>query len=130
MISREEAKEIYIREELNFLKSQPINKDRKEEAMRVLIDNNLFNEAVEEYTKEAQEYSVEVINPLIKRIVEVLENYSKEEAINLAEELKEKDKNFLIRGVALEDFFKTEKGSRLDEGERINVALKLGALEI
>ena len=36
-------------EELNFLKSQPVDKDIKEEAVKVLIDNGLFDEAVEEF---------------------------------------------------------------------------------
>ena len=130
MISKEEAKEIYIREELNFLKSQPVDKDIKEEAVKVLIDNGLFDEAVEECTRVIQKYSVEVISPLIERIVKILENYNKEEVMSLVKELKEKDKNFIVRGIALENFFKTEKGLKMNESEKINIALKLGALEI
>lgn len=130
MISKEEAKEIYIREELNFLKSNIVNKELKEEAMKTLIDNNLFDEAVEEYTKLTQEYSVKIINPLIERIVRVLENYNKEEVLSIIEELKEKDKKFIIREMALEDFFKTEKGSRMDENEKISLVLRVGALSI
>lgn len=128
MLSKEEAKEAYIREELNFLKGDSVNEDIKEEAMKILIDNALLDEAVKEYTELAQKYSVEVINPLFNRTVNFLKYHNKEEALSLFEELREKDKRFLIRGVALEDFFETEKGSRLSESDKIDMALKLGAL--
>ena len=74
MISKEEAKEIYIREELNFLKGDTVDKDLENEAISTLIDNDLFDEATEEFTEVAQEYSTEVITPLCKKLFHILKN--------------------------------------------------------
>ena len=132
MISKE-AKEIYVREEINFLKGAAVNEDLKDSAMATLIDNNLFNEATEDYIKEVQEYSKEVITPLCKKLFHILKNkgnlkiQEKEEVDKLIEDLKEKDKNFLIRSLVLEDFFKLVD---LSEPEKIDIALKVGALEL
>ena len=132
MISKE-AKEIYVREEINFLKGATVNEDLKDSAMAILIDNNLFNEATEDYVKEVQEYSKEVITPLCKKLFHILKNkgnlkiQEKEEVDKLIEDLKEKDKNFLIRSLVLEDFFKL---ADLSESEKIDIALKVGALEL
>lgn len=133
MISKEEAKEIYIREELNFLKGDTVDKDLENEAISTLIDDNLFNEATEDYVKEVQEYSKEVITPLCKKLFHILKNkgnlkiQEKEEVDKLIEDLKEKDKNFLIRSLVLEDFFKL---INLSESEKIDIALKVGALKL
>ena len=132
MISKE-AKEIYVREEINFLKGATVNEDLKDSAMAILIDNNLFNEATEDYVKEVQEYSKEVITPLCKKLFHILKNkgnlkiQEKEEVDKLIEDLKEKDKNFLIRSLVLEDFFKL---ADLSESEKIDIALKVGVLEL
>lgn len=132
MISKE-AKEIYVREEVNFLKGAAVNEDLKDSAMATLMDNNLFNEATEDYVKEVQEYSKEVITPLCKKLFHILKNkgnlkiQEKEEVDKLVEDLKEKDKNFLIRSLVLEDFFKL---TDLSEPEKIDIALKVGALEL
>ena len=132
MISKE-AKEIYVREEINFLKGAAVNEDLKDSAMATLMDNNLFNEATEDYVKEVQEYSKEVITPLCKKLFHILKNkgnlkiQEKEEVDKLIEDLKEKDKNFLIRSLVLEDFFKL---ADLSEPEKIDIALKVGALEL
>ncbi len=132
MISKE-AKEIYVREEINFLKGAAVNEDLKDSAMAILMDNNLFNEATEDYVKEVQEYSKEVITPLCKKLFHILKNkgnlkiQEKEEVDKLIEDLKEKDKNFLIRSLVLEDFFKL---ADLSEPEKIDIALKVGALEL
>ena len=132
MISKE-AKEIYVREEINFLKGTTVNEDLKESAMATLMDNNLFNEATEDYIKKVQEYSKEVIIPLCKKLFHILKNkgnlkiQEKEEVDKLIEDLKEKDKNFLIRSLVLEDFFKL---ADLSESEKIDIALKVGALEL
>ena len=132
MISKE-AKEIYVREEINFLKGATVIEDLKDSAMAILIDNNLFNEATEDYVKEVQEYSKEVITPLCKKLFHILKNkgnlkiQEKEEVDKLIEDLKEKDKNFLIRSLVLEDFFKL---ADLSESEKIDIALKVGALEL
>ena len=132
MISKE-AKEIYVREEVNFLKGAAVNEDLKDSAMATLMDNNLFNEATEDYVKEVQEYSKEVITPLCKKLFHILKNKGnlkkkkKEEVDKLVEDLKEKDKNFLIRSLVLEDFFKL---TDLSEPEKIDIALKVGALEL
>ena len=132
MISKE-AKEIYVREEINFLKGAAVNEDLKDSAMATLMDNNLFNEATEDYVKEVQEYSKEVITPLCKKLFHILKNkgnlkiQEKEEVDKLIEDLKEKDKNFLIRSLVLEDFFKL---ADLSEPEKIDMALKVGALEL
>lgn len=132
MISKE-AKEIYVREEINFLKGAAVNEDLKDSAMATLMDNNLFNEATEDYVKEVQEYSKEVITPLCKKLFHILKNkgnlkiQEKEEVDKLIEDLKEKDKNFLIRSLVLEDFFKL---ADLSESEKIDIALKVGALEL
>ena len=132
MISKE-AKEIYVREEINFLKGAAVNEDLKDIVMATLIDNNLFNEATEDYIKEVQEYSKEVIIPLCKKLFHILKNkgnlkiQEKEEVDKLIEDLKEKDKNFLIRSLVLEDFFKL---GDLSEPEKIDIALKVGALEL
>ena len=132
MISKE-AKEIYVREEINFLKGATVNEDLKDNAMATLMDNNLFNEATEDYVKEVQEYSKEVITPLCKKLFHILKNkgnlkiQEKEEVDKLIEDLKEKDKKFLIRSLVLEDFFKL---ADLSESEKIDIALKVGALEL
>ena len=132
MISKE-AKEIYVREEINFLKGTTVNEDLKDSSMATLMDNNLFNEATEDYIKKVQEYSKEVIIPLCKKLFHILKNkgnlkiQEKEEVDKLIEDLKEKDKNFLIRSLVLEDFFKLVD---LSEPEKIDIALKVGALEL
>ena len=132
MISKE-AKEIYVREEINFLKGTTVNEDLKDSSMATLMDNNLFNEATEDYIKKVQEYSKEVIIPLCKKLFHILKNkgnlkiQEKEEVDRLIEDLKEKDKNFLIRSLVLEDFFKLVD---LSEPEKIDIALKVGALEL
>jgi hypothetical protein len=133
MISKEEAKEIYIREELNFLKGDIVDKDLENEAISTLIDNDMFDEATEEFTKVAQEYSTEVISPLCKKLSYILENkgnlkiQEKEEIDKLVEDLRDKDKNFLIRSLVLENFFNS---SKLSEAEKVDTALKVGALKL
>ena len=132
MISKEEAKEIYIREELNFLKGEPVNKALENEATNILIDSDLLDEATEEFTKLAQDYSKETISPICKKLSHILESkgnlkiQEKEEVDRLIEELKEKDKNLLMRSLVLEDFFNSHD---LSEPEKIDIALKVGALK-
>lgn len=58
-----------------------------------------------------------------------LKETEKEEVETLYRFFKENDNNFSIRAVILEDFFNSEEGSKLSEEAKIEVALKVGALD-
>lgn len=78
---------------------------------------------------------MEVIKPQYDKLISILQRkgHLKETEIKEVEELakflKEKDDNFAIRSVILEDFFKSEDGLKLSEEAKIEIALKLGALD-
>lgn len=76
----------------------------------------------------------EEVKPIYKKLMSTLQRKGnlketeKEEIEELYEFLKEEDKDFAVRSVILEDFFKSEEGSKLSKEAKIEMTLKLGAL--
>lgn len=77
----------------------------------------------------------EEIKPTYDKLMSILQRkgnvkeIEKEEIEELYKFLKEEDNDFAIRSVILEDFFKSEEGFKLSEEAKIEIALKLGALD-
>lgn len=93
--------------------------------------HNEYKYTKRNYLKDIEE----AIKPIRNKLFHVLENKGnlkiteKEEINKLLEDLKEYDKKFYIRSVVLEDFFNSEKGKKLREEEKIEMALRVGALD-
>ena len=131
----DEARKVYIEELMASIKGVKENTDIKMEALEVLENSGILKSVEDEYNKCRDKYIQEVILPLYEKVLYVLENRRKLREhemgyINsLIEKLKERDKNFNIRQMALEDFFNSEAGKKLREEDKIEIALKTGALD-
>lgn len=79
--------------------------------------------------------NIEEAKPIYNKLLHILKNKGnlkikeKEDVEKLVEDLKKYDEKFIIRTIVLEDFFNFEKGSKLSLDEKINIALKVGALD-
>ena len=77
----------------------------------------------------------ESIKPTYDKLIHVLKNKGhlkvteKEEVDKFLKLLKEHDDKFIIRSLALEDFFNSEEGKKLKEEDKIDIALRVGALD-
>ena len=93
--------------------------------------HNEYKHTKRNWLKDIEEF----VKPICDKLFHVLENKGhlkvteKEDINKLLEDLKEHDKKFYIRSVVLEDFFNSEAGKKLREEEKIEMALRVGALD-
>ena len=85
----------------------------------------------ENYVKDI----LESIRPKYDKLLSILKRNGnvkieeKEEVKDIVSFFANNDKNFDIRAVILKDFFSSEEGSKLSEMSKIEMALKVGALD-
>ena len=93
--------------------------------------HNEYKLTARNFFKDTEEF----LRPTYNKILHILKNKGnlkateKEDIDKLVEDLKKYDEKFIIRAVALEDFFNSEEGFKLSLNEKIGIALKVGALD-
>ena len=135
-MNKEEALELYKEKYKSFLYDNG-SKEDAEEARDFLFNNGFSADLKRVQDSLMSEYYKEVVNPLSTELLDLLQfegmkkgdKYQKK-AQELREELSKKDKMFLVRKCALEDFFVSKTGSKYDEERKLELALRLGALDI
>ena len=123
-----------VLEEINSLE-RTIAELNNSVSIKWIIEANI--ERVNEIEKEIKEkYRKEIVIPLSKELLDFLQfegltkgKQYKKRAEELKEKLQKYDGLFMVRKKALEEFYHTKIGSRYDEDMRIELALKLGALD-
>ena len=123
-----------VLEEINSLE-RTIAELNNSVSIKWIIEANI--ERVNEIEKEIKEkYRKEIVIPLSKELLDFLQfeglakgKQYKKRAEELKEKLQRYDGLFMVRKRALEEFYHTKIGSKYDEDMRIELALKLGALD-
>ena len=135
-MNKEEALKIYAYDTIKLCRNKEKDEEKYFEALRYLDEHNLMDEA-REYAKEVAEKNyLEIERPIRDELLSFLEEYSflhgeeyKKRGFRLKEQLEEYDNLYAIRSSALEKFFKSEKGLSLSIGDKILIAMKIGALD-
>lgn len=135
-MNKEEALKFYAQDGINTFHKVQRNKDEYFEVLDYLRENDLMDEAHKVFAEAQENFKNSVIKPLKQELISFLSDYklifSKDyinRGLKLRNELKEHDQRYLIRLAALQEFFESPIGSELSLKEKINITLKVGALD-
>ena len=135
-MNKEEALKEYAEELKKFLYGES-EEDKSREIRLALFSEDYYEEVKNINDKVYEGYFKEVVSPLADKLVDLLSfegmvkgEQFKKKALELKEELEKKDRRYIIREMALSDFFRTKVGSHYDEDRKLALALRLGALDL
>lgn len=125
-----------LKEYEEFYREFLYGRRRSTSKMRKIEDCLTSAEAEEIRFKVIKKYREEIVTPLKDELLSLLQfeglvkgSQFKKRAEELKAKFKKNDKDYWIREQALEEFFKTKRGSKYSESDRLTIALKLGALD-